>query len=240
MKNLLDLVIDAHGGLDRWKQYRTLSATQVTGGVLWPMKGVAGILDKVNITIDLSKQWLSHSPFQNAAYHSSVQADRVAIETNGGGVIEELLNPRLSFQGHTLESQYNNLQLAYVAGYSIWTYLTAPFSFTEPGFESREIEPWQENGETWRRLKVKFPAHIATHSTEQVFYIDSNGWISRHDYDVAVSGNAPAVQYLDEHREIDGIVIATKRKVYVRQEDNKPLLPDPLLISISLSEIKFS
>ncbi|MFI5159961.1 MAG: hypothetical protein ACHQHN_01735 [Sphingobacteriales bacterium] len=240
MKNLLDVVIEGHGGLGRWKQYRTMSATQVTGGVLWPMKGVAGILDKVNITIDLNQQWVSHSPFQNAAYHTSVKANRVAIETNGGKLIEELLNPRLSLQGHTLESQYSKLQLAYVAGYSIWTYLTSPFSFTEPGFETREMEPWEENGETWRRLKVKFPDYIATHSKEQVFYINSNGLIRRHDYDVEVSGNAPVVQYLDEHREIDGIVVATERKVYVRQEDNTPLLPDPLLISISLSEINFS
>ena len=240
MKNLLNFVIDSYGGLDRWKQYRTLSAIQVTGGVLWPMKGVAGILDKVNITIDLHEQWTSHAPFQNAAYYSSVKADRVAIETDGGKVIEELLNPRLSFQGQTLESSYNRLQLAYVAGYSIWTYLTAPFSFKGPGFETQEIEPWEENGETWRRLKVTFPDHIATHSKEQVFYIDLNGLIRRHDYDVEVSGNAPAVQYLDEYREINGIVVATERKVYVRQEDNTPLLPDPLLISISLSEIKFS
>lgn len=240
MKNLLDSVIDGYGGLDRWKQYSTISATQETGGVLWPMKGVAGILDKVEITIDLKEQWISHAPFQNAAYKSSVKANRVAIETKGGEVIEELLNPRLSFQGQTLESPYNRLQLAYVAGYSIWTYLTAPFSFKGPGFETWEIEPWEENGETWRRLIVKYPAHIATHCTEQVFYIDSNGLIRRHDYDVEVSGNASAVQYLDEYREINGIVVATERKVYVRQEDNTPLLPDPLLISIGLSEIKFS
>lgn len=240
MKLLLDIVINRYGGLERWKQYSTISATQVTGGVLWPMKGVAGILDKVNITIDLNEQWVSHAPFQNAAYRSSVKANRVAIETNEGKVIEELLDPRLSFKGQTLESPYNRLQLAYVAGYSIWTYLTAPFCFTEPGFETREIEPWDENGETWRRLKVKYPARIATHCAEQVFYIDSNGLIRRHDYDVEVSGNAPAVQYLHEHREVNGIVVATARKVYVRQEDNTPLLPDPLLISIDLSEINFS
>ena len=102
------------------------------------------------------------------------------------------------------------------------------------------MEPWEENEETWRRLKVKYPAHIATHCPEQVFYIDSNGLIRRHDYDVEVSANAPAVQYLDEYKEINGLIVATARKVYVRQEDNTPLLPDPLLISISLSEIKFS
>jgi hypothetical protein len=238
MKKLLDHVVESYGGLARWRQYNTLSATQVTGGVLWPMKGVAGILDKVNIAIDLNKQWVYHAPFQNAAYYTSVEANRVAIETKGG-VVEELFNPRLSFQGQTLESPYTGLQLAYVAGYSIWTYLTAPFSFTEPGFETLELEPWEENGELWRRLRVTYPEHIATHCREQVFYIDSNGLIRRHDYDVEVSGNAPCVHYVYEHREINGIIVGTERRVYVRQENNTPLLSGPLLVSIDLSEIKF-
>src|SRR5580700_8552625 len=124
MKNLLDLAIDGHGGLERWKRYSTVSAKQVTGGVLWPMKGVGGILDEVNVTVDLKRQWASHAPFQNAAYHTSVEANRVAIETNEGEVIEELLDPRLSFQGQTIESLLSKLQLAYLAGYAMWTYLT--------------------------------------------------------------------------------------------------------------------
>jgi hypothetical protein len=41
--------------------------------------------------------------------------------------------------------------------------------------ESEELEPWQEAGETWRRLKVHFPTDIATHSTEQTLYFDQKG-----------------------------------------------------------------
>jgi hypothetical protein len=50
--------------------------------------------------------------------------------------------------------------------------------------ETKEIEPWQENGETWRRLKVTFPASIATHSAEQTFYFDQEGLLTRHDYEL--------------------------------------------------------
>src|ERR1700730_6394053 len=38
-----------------------------------------------------------------------------------------------------------------------WNYLTTPFLFTAPGFEVKEIDPHQENGETWRCLHVRFP-----------------------------------------------------------------------------------
>ena len=34
-------------------------------------------------------------------------------------------------------------QLAYFVGTAMWTYLTQPFTFTLPGFDTSELEPWQ-------------------------------------------------------------------------------------------------
>ena len=53
----------------------------------------------------------------------------------------------------------------------MWTYLTTPFLFAMDGMATEELEPWRENGEMWRRLKVTFPQGIATHSTVQTFYV---------------------------------------------------------------------
>ncbi len=52
----------------------------------------------------------------------------------------------------------------------MWTYLNTPFLFALDGVKTEEIEPWRENGETWRRLKVTFPPNIASHSTVQTFF----------------------------------------------------------------------
>ena len=35
MNELAKLAIDAHGGLDRWKRFTTLSVRGINGGVLW-------------------------------------------------------------------------------------------------------------------------------------------------------------------------------------------------------------
>ena len=35
--------MDAHGGLDRWRQMKTVSARLLQGGVLWGLKGKDGI-----------------------------------------------------------------------------------------------------------------------------------------------------------------------------------------------------
>jgi hypothetical protein len=148
-----------------------------------------------------------------------------------------LLNPRESFAGHTTETPWTRLQLAYFAGYAMWTYFNAPFNFANAGYAVKELDPWEENGEVFRRLEVTFPKEVATHSPIQTFYIDKDGLIKRHDYNVDVAGGATAAHYLSDYIEVQGIKIATKRKVYVRLEDNTPLFPEPLLVSINLSEI---
>ena len=40
MHALLANILDAHGGLDRWKAYARVEATMVSGGGFLPLKGV--------------------------------------------------------------------------------------------------------------------------------------------------------------------------------------------------------
>jgi hypothetical protein len=231
--------MDAHGGLDRWRQLKTVSARLLQGGVLWGLKGKDGILNDVHVTADLRREWASHWPFTKPNRHTSFQSDRVAIETNDGKVLEERFNPRESFKGHVLDTQWDDLQLAYFAGYAMWTYLNTPFLFALPGVVTEEIQPWQEDGETWRRLKVTFPANIATHSAEQTFYFDQKGLLKRHDYDVDILGGTTAAHYVSELEEFSGTLVPTKHRVFGRQPDGKAV-PTPLVVSIDLSEVEFS
>ena len=56
MNALAQFAIDAHGGLDRWKKFETVSAHLVQGGVLWQVKGQAGTLDETNVTVGLRSE----------------------------------------------------------------------------------------------------------------------------------------------------------------------------------------
>ncbi len=53
MTDLLDFVLDAHGGLKRWDELETISAHLIHGGVTWEMVGQKGILDDVFVTASL-------------------------------------------------------------------------------------------------------------------------------------------------------------------------------------------
>lgn len=143
-------------------------------------------------------------------------------------------NPRAAFEGHVEETKWDNLHLVYFSGYAMWTYLTSPFMLKLPNVQTEEIEPWDEQGQIWHRLKATFPSEIATHSTEQVF---KEGLLRRQDYNVDVLGGAPSANYASEHKQFSGLVFPTRRRVYRCRPDGQPIL-DRVIVSIDFSEIK--
>jgi hypothetical protein len=238
LNSLLQLTIDAHGGFDRWRRLESVSAHLLSGGALWPLKHQQGVLDDVYIRAALHSEWASHSPFGAPNLRSSFEPHRVAIETTEGRVVEERLRPRDSFKGHGVDTPWDRLQLAYFAGYAMWTYLTTPFLLGMEGVETEEIQPWQEQGETWRRLRVTFPASIATHSTIQTFHFDSKGLLRRHDYDAEVLGGIPAAHFVHDYEEFSGILVPTRRIVLGRRADGTAI-PDPVIVTIDLRDVEF-
>lgn len=239
MTQLKDLVIQAHGGLDRWRQFSQVSADLIQGGVLWSLKGHPDTLARTNVTVGLKEEWASHAPFGAGDRRSRFTPGRVAIEDRDGAVLEQLLQPRASFAGHTLQTPWTELQLAYFAGCAMWTYLNMPFLLAWPGVETEELEPWPTERGDWRRLTVRFPAGIATHSTVQTLYFDGDGLLKRHDYDVEISGNTPGAHIIEGYTEVSGIKFPTKRRIYARQPDGS-FGTDPLVVSIDLSNIRLS
>lgn len=239
LPGLLTLALEAHGGLDRWLRFTNVSAHLVNGGALWGLKQQPGVLDEVNVSVALRRPWASHFPFGEPHLRTSFEPQRIAIETIAGEVVEERRQPRDSFKGHELGTPWDRLQLAYFAGYAMWTYLTTPFLFAMDGIHAEEVAPWHEQGETWRRLRVNFPERIATHSATQTFYFDSGGLLRRHDYDTEVVGGTPAAHYVAEYREYSGILVPTRRRVLGRAPDGTAV-PEPLIVSIDLSDIQFN
>ena len=238
MSDLVDLTVKAHGGLNHFSKFHFLTAHLKQGGLLWGLKGQGETLANAHVKIDLHKQWATHWPFAPTTNHSVFTPAKVLIEDDAGAVVEELADPRPSFAGFEMETPWSAPQLAYFAGYAMWTYLTAPFILTRPGVVATEIEPWSEAGETWRRLRVEFPDSIATHSRVQHYYFDDQGLIRRHDYDVEIQGNNSAAHYLTGPVEVDGITLYSGMRIVPNTPSNVPMA-EPELVTIEISEYKF-
>jgi hypothetical protein len=235
-QDLAQFAIEAHGGLERWNRFSTISAHLIQGGVFWGAKGKADVLRDVTVKVDLRNEKVSHWPFGSEDRRSRFEPQRVALENANGEVIEELLQPRSSFKGHTFETPWTDLRLAYFVGCAMWTYLSTPFFLARPDIQSEEIEQWQEGGETWRRMKVRFPKDIATHSTEQILYFDQQGLLKRHDYHVEISGDIAAAHYVSDIKKFSGIVFPTKHRIFGLQPDGHAA-PEPLVVSIDIDQL---
>jgi hypothetical protein len=233
----LQKILDAHGGLERWKRFTTLNATIVSGGELWGIKGVVQDTMPREMTVSLHQQQASVTPFGNPDWRTAFRADYIAIETSQGEIVRERSNPRESFAGHGMDTPWDPLHRAYFSGYAMWTYLTTPFFMALPGFNVSEIEPWHEGQEIWCGLRVEFPEHIASHSRFQDFYFGDDFLLRRHDYHVDIAGGFAAAQYVSDYVEAQGLRFPTRRRAYLRDENLQPLR-ERLMVSIDLSDFR--
>lgn len=239
MNELRDFIIDAHGGIARWNEVKTIDADMSITGGLWARKGWPDVLKAVHVTAAVGKQWISYRPFTGEGMRSSWSPDHTIIETLDGKPIKDRRNPRAAFDGHTVATPWDDLHLAYFSGYAMWNYLNTPFIFALPGFHAEEVAPWDEDGEQRRRLRVVFPDRFATHCPEQIFHVNGEGLICRMDYSAPVAGGAPTAHYLSDHKDFSGIKVATKRRALRRNPDGTAI-PNPVFVAIDIADIRFS
>lgn len=236
MSALLDIALAGHGGLERWQRVETISARISVSGLLFGLKGKPDALRDVEVIVERKHPRAVYTPFAGAGNRGVFEGSRVFIETTAGELLEERKEARKAFAGHKRETHWDDLHLLYFGGYAIWNYLCAPFFLALPGFELQELEPWQEEDETWRRLSAKFPPTIPTHCSEQVFYFDPKGLLRRLDYGPDVVGGTPVAHYCFDHKTISGIVVPTKRRAMLRGPDNQPQ-PGPVAVSIEVRDV---
>ena len=77
-----------------------------------------------------------------------------------------------------------------------------------------------------------------THSREQVFYVDEQGRIRRHDYTAEPAGGwARAAHFCMDHERFDGLLVPTRRRVLLRRADNRPR-ERPRLVWVEVTDAK--
>lgn len=238
MNELLQLTIDAHGGLDRWNHFRHLDVQLSVDGGIWYLKQQPRLLIDKRVTIRTHEEHLTITPFGGDANRSVFTPKRLQIESLGGGLIQTREDPEKSFEGHTVETAWDPLHVVYFSGEALWTYLTTPFLYSYPGFAVEEIEPWHEDGEEWRSLKVTFPKELATHTRQQITRVGPDGLIRRHDYTVDILGGATGAKYTSGYRDFQGIRIPTVHRVYAYDAAMQKV-PEPLLVSIDITSAVF-
>jgi hypothetical protein len=200
--SLLEEAIAAHGGMQRWHEVETIEVALRCGGIAMPAKRRPGVLANLRATVD---------------------PRRPHVELHGLGTFDAA-RPRPA--GIARRTRWTDEDVVHFAGYALWGYMTAPFVFADDDVLVRELPR--------RRLRVDFPARIPAHSRRQTFHFDENAVLIRLDYtaEVFLGPLGRAKHVCRGHRWIDGLLVATSRRVTPRG------LPAPTLVSIEIDEFR--
>lgn len=223
MNDLLEHVIAAHGGRQRWSQIDGLKVDATLHGPFWAVRGFSEKPFNETVTIDTRRELIRFSPWAHPEHDFVLRAQDDAVElrtTADDKVLETQSGIRSTYTGYDLTSPWTHLQVGYFIGYAMWNYLTTPFLFDHPEVATREGESWPENGEVWHRLHVEFPPSIATHTAKQTFYFGDDGLLRRLDYNVDVNVGVAVAHYVSDYKAFEGIQIPTRRRVHRRIADN--------------------
>jgi hypothetical protein len=239
---LLAEVLDAHGGLERWRAASEITARVRSGGLLLATRAPRGLFADYRIRVEVAEQRVEFDPAA-VPERAGFDRGRVWLADADGRRIEERDDPRPLFFGRSglrRNLRWDALDTGYFAGYAMWNYLTTPLLLARDDVEVSEGEPRPlgPGGETWRRLDARFSPALHTHSFEQTFWVGPDGRLRRHDYTAEVVGGwARAAHVLRDDRESGGLVFPTKRRVTPRGPGDRAL-PGPTLVWIDLTEIE--
>lgn len=236
MSPLLEVAINAHGGLERWRRVSAVRASASITGAIWSVKGCPDVLKDVSFVVDTKRERLVME-FPGRDKQTVFEPTRVVILNARAEVIAARDDPRRSFDGHRADTPWDEIHVAYFSGEALWTYFNVPFLYAEAGFHSEEISPITVDGETWRRLKVTFPEAIQSHSRTQISCFGADGLLRRHDYTVDILGGASGLNYAYDYRNVDGILIPTTRRVCAYEGDYRPV-KEPVLVAIDIGEVR--
>jgi hypothetical protein len=240
MDGLLDEVLTAHGGAERWRSVSAITARGRLEGLL-PKRFAGNKLATFTFEVQVAEQHTVLHDFPQAGKRAVFDGSNARIETNDGEELDARTDPRSAFfglSGIRRNVHWDPLDVAYFAGYASWNYLTAPLLLTRDGITLTEGEPWQESGQRWRRLQATFPAQIATHCRQQTFYVDSEDLIRRHDFVAEPVGSwARAALYCEQHRKFDGLLFPTRRRVLPRGPGGRAF-SRPTLLALDFDEIE--
>jgi hypothetical protein len=233
-KSLLEEALDAHGGHDRWRQFKGVASTITTSGLLWDIKAANLIRTPRRATTEFRRQWTRVTPFGDPDLTMDWTPEHVEVTNSSGAIVAQRDNGRDAFD-RSYNAPWDPLNLAYFNGYAMWTYHAAPMVFAERGYDAREIAPIEHDGEQLRGLSIRFPEAVHSHSREQQFYFGSDGLLRRHDYEVEVWADTPAAHFLSDYVDVGGLQFPHRRRVFARRSDGSPDW-DANLVNIDLSD----
>ena len=230
----LQRILDAHGGLDRWRSLSTIDVEISAWGLLFRAKRITP-LRHGRLTISTRSPEVVLHDYPSSGQRAILHGTRsVEIRDASGHVLSSRAAPREAFRSARRLVRWDALDFAYFCGYAMWGYLTLPFLLLHPGVQFAASRAGEGS-----RLEVRFPPDLPVHSRNQRLYFDDAGRLYRHDYTAEVVGGwAKAAHLCRDYQQFGGLWLPTTRRVYPRGPSGRPL-PGPTLVAVDIHGVSF-
>jgi hypothetical protein len=103
---LLDLAVNAHGGLDRWNKVKAIKVGASITGAIWFVKGKGDSLKNVLLTAETRSERLTVD-FPGLDKRAIFEPNRIVIERVNGTLIEARDHPEKSFARQQRETPWD-------------------------------------------------------------------------------------------------------------------------------------
>jgi hypothetical protein len=236
-QDILEKVIKAQGGADRWQRAAAVEAIISARGFLFTAKR-RPVLNRVRVRAFIHDPRFVFYEFPQAGQAAELSgAEEVKITGPDHRISAVRTHPRAAFRSLRRQLYWDDLDFTYFGGYATWNYLVTPFLFLRKGVRLTALEP--VSGVDYPiRLQASFPDDLPTHSKLQTFYFDSNYLLRRLDYTAEVVGRwAHAAHLCKNFRDFGGIKIPTTRRVLPLFIGSRPL-PAPTLVAIDIHDFR--
>lgn len=232
---LIDTLIEAHGGRDRWRSVEAIDFSLSSAGLAFVLHMQASALTGLRVRVFPHARRVELRDYPKPGWCGVWTPSRVSLLDEQGEERRGRDDPRASFTRWSRQVRWDALDMLYFAGYALWNYLSFPFLLDAPELAALTVA---EERDGMRRLDVSFDAGFPTHSSRQAFHVDASGRLLRHDYTADVIGPwAAAANYCLDSFVVEGLRFYTRRRVYPRL-GRKVVLPAPTLVWIEIGGIR--
>ena len=229
---LLDDLLIAHGGIDRWRRVNRFTLHLSIGGAVIGEKCGVPTLKDLAVQGSMDDQSLEIIGLTASDELARYQPGRVVLEGRGGGVLSAKRLPEEGLRSWLRANTWDELQLAYFCGCVIWNHIVLPFCLADEGAQTEELASVRVQMETWRRLKAKFPERFITYSASQSFYANGGNLLRRVDHASLYDDSRIAHEFWG-HQRFSGIMVPTLSRQLILESDGA-VMAQPVLVDVEI------
>jgi hypothetical protein len=207
-------------------------------GVFCAEAGHPGGLKDIVAEGEIQRQNVTITGFLTPTQRARFSPKRVSIEDFMGNELRHRDNPARGFAVERSVSSWDELDIAYNAGCSIWLCLTLPYALTAVGVQTEEVGCDELDGVRLRALRARFPTRLVAQDSEQTCRFDDCGLLRRIDYRMRRADNRVVANVASAHQTFDGITIPTLLRVAPIGTDGQPTMRRALL-DIEIFDVSF-